>query len=111
MSLQFFDQAWSAATGADDDQQDETQQGRQMTTSRDGTIFLVDCGKDMFESISLNMKKESDGDVDDDNDQTNIIDDIKTPFQLVMKAAQTFYQSKIISNDKDLMGIILYSTE
>ncbi|CAF1005109.1 unnamed protein product [Didymodactylos carnosus] len=109
MSLQFFDQAWSAGDGVDDDQQDETQQGRQIMTSRDGTIFLVDCGKEMFEPISLNMKKESDG--DDDDDQTNITDDIKTPFQLVMKAAQTFYQSKIISNDKDLMGIILYGTE
>ncbi|CAF3572554.1 unnamed protein product [Adineta steineri] len=28
-----------------------------------------------------------------------------------MRACQSFYQSKIISNDKDLSGIILYGTE
>ncbi|CAF1517158.1 unnamed protein product, partial [Adineta steineri] len=47
---------------------------------------------------------ESDSSIDDNNE-------LETGFQLVMRACQSFYQSKIISNDKDLSGIILYGTE
>ena len=64
--------------------------------------MLIECAPEMFESLSNTMKSED----NDDEDQQ-----YQTGFQLVMSACQRFYQSKIISNDKDLSGIILYGTE
>lgn len=67
-------------------------------TSRDGTLLLVEYAPELFESLSISIDNEDDA-------------DLKTGFQLIMRACQRFYQSKIISNDKDLSGIILYGTE
>lgn len=64
--------------------------------------MLIECAHEMFESLSNTMKSNDES--DDDNE-------LETGFQLVMRACQRFYQSKIISNDKDLSGIILYGTE
>mgnify|MGYP001086978230 CR=1 FL=1 len=63
--------------------------------------MLIECAPQMFETLA----NPSIDDDDDDDAQ------ITTGFQLVMRACQRFYQSKIISNDKDLSGIILYGTE
>jgi ATP-dependent DNA helicase 2 subunit 1 len=60
----------------------------------------------MFESLSNTMKQNATTTENDDEDS-----ELKTGFQLVMRACQRFYQSKIISNDRDLSGIILYGTE
>ena len=67
--------------------------------------MLIECTSEMFESLSTTMKSNSST---DENDEGN---ELKTGFQLVMRACQRFYQSKIVSNDKDLSGIILYGTE
>jgi ATP-dependent DNA helicase 2 subunit 1 len=67
--------------------------------------MLIECAPEMFESLSNKMK--SDPSIDENDEDT----DLQTGFQLVMRACQSFYQSKIISNDKDLSGIILYGTE
>jgi ATP-dependent DNA helicase 2 subunit 1 len=67
--------------------------------------MLIECAPEMFESLSNTMKSDS---TIDENDEDN---ELKTGFQLVIRACQRFYQSKIISNDKDLSGIILYGTE
>ena len=56
--------------------------------------MLIEYSSEMFESLV-------------DCDET----ECETGFQLVMRACQSFYQSKIISNDKDLSGIVLYGTE
>jgi ATP-dependent DNA helicase 2 subunit 1 len=109
--MALLDQNWG---GLDDDTADDAQPGKQVkltgtnddnerrrfqiVTSRDGTLLLIECASEMFESLS--------GDAPSDEDA-----DLKTGFQLVMRACQRFYQSKIISNDKDLSGIILYGTE
>ncbi|CAF1366338.1 unnamed protein product [Adineta steineri] len=100
--MSLLDQNWGGAGGADDEAQDDNQQGRQIVTTRDGTLMLIECTPEMFESLSNTM--ESDSSIDDNNE-------LETGFQLVMRACQSFYQSKIISNDKDLSGIILYGTE
>ncbi len=128
-SIQFqmslLDQNWGAGGSADDEAQDDNQQGRQVsliylfiylvnydekiplqiTTSRDGTLMLIECAPQMFELLANQMKQDSSIDDDDEDAQ------LTTGFQLVMRACQRFYQSKIISNDKDLSGIILYGTE
>ena len=67
--------------------------------------MLIECAPQMFESLSNQLKHDSSIDEDDEDAQ------LTTGFQLVMRACQRFYQSKIISNDKDLSGIILYGTE
>jgi ATP-dependent DNA helicase 2 subunit 1 len=67
--------------------------------------MLIECAPQMFESLANQMKQDSTIDDDDEDAQ------LTTGFQLVMRACQRFYQSKIISNDKDLSGIILYGTE
>ena len=67
--------------------------------------MLIECAPQMFESLSNQLKPDSSIDEDDEDAQ------LTTGFQLVMRACQRFYQSKIISNDKDLSGIILYGTE
>jgi len=67
--------------------------------------MLIECAPEMFESLSNTMK--SDSSIDDNNEDM----EFKTGFQLVIRACQSFYKSKIISNDKDLSGIILYGTE
>ncbi|CAF1540421.1 unnamed protein product, partial [Adineta steineri] len=91
--MSLLDQNWGGAGGADDEGQDDNQQGRQIVTTRDGTLMLIECTPEMFESLSNTM--ESDSSIDDNNE-------LETGFQLVMRACQSFYQSKIISNDKDL---------
>lgn len=65
-------------------------------------MLLIECAPELFESI-LNRSNGEEDDVDEK--------DLQTGFQLVMRACQRFYQSKIISNDKDLSGVILYGTE
>lgn len=64
--------------------------------------MLIECANEMFEYLSTAMKSTEENEEDSE---------IQTGFQLVMRACQRFYQSKIISNDKDLSGIILYGTE
>ena len=63
--------------------------------------MLIECAPEMFESLSKSMTSDE----NEDDHQ------LKNGFQLVMRACQRFYQSKIISNDKDLSGIILYGTQ
>lgn len=61
--------------------------------------MLIECAPEMFESLSTSMTS-----VEGE-------EELKSGFQLVMRACQRFYQSKIISNDKDFSGIILYGTQ
>ncbi|CAF4913598.1 unnamed protein product, partial [Rotaria sp. Silwood1] len=106
--MSLLDQNWGTGGSADDEAQDDNQQGRQITTSRDGTLMLIECAPQMFELLANQMKQDSSINNDDDDDEDA---QLTTGFQLVMRACQRFYQSKIISNDKDLSGIILYGTE
>jgi ATP-dependent DNA helicase 2 subunit 1 len=76
-------------------------------TTRDGTLMLIECAPQMFESLAHQLQQSSSINDDDDDDDAQLT----TGFQLVIRACQRFYQSKIISNDKDLSGIILYGTE
>ncbi|CAF3166586.1 unnamed protein product [Rotaria socialis] len=103
--MSLLDQNWGTGGAADDEAHEDNQQGRQITTSRDGTLMLIECAPQMFEPLANQMKQDSVIDDDDEDAQ------LTTGFQLVMRACQRFYQSKIISNDKDLSGIILYGTE
>lgn len=64
-------------------------------------MLLIECAPELFESLSNTNK-------DDSNEEET---GLESGFQLVMRACQRFYQSKIVSNDKDLSGIILYGTE
>lgn len=68
--------------------------------------MLIECAPHMFEPLANHMRDQSSMNDDDDEDSQ-----ISTGFQLVMRACQRFYQSKIVSNDRDLSGIILYGTE
>ena len=64
-------------------------------------MLLIECAPELFESLA-NANKD---------DASEDEHDLESGFQLVMRACQRFYQSKIVSNDKDLSGIILYGTE
>lgn len=71
----------------DDDFQEENAQD--LSNQREAVVFLVDGGVDMF--------------VKDHEDET--------PFETCLKCAKSVMQSKIISNEKDLISIIFYATE
>ncbi|XP_069710920.1 X-ray repair cross-complementing protein 6 [Phaenicophaeus curvirostris] len=75
------------------DGEDEQQEGEAVATSRfsgrDSLVFLVDASKAMFES-------EGDG---------------ETPFEMTLQCIRNVYTSKIISSDRDLLGVVFYGTE
>ncbi|XP_074659916.1 X-ray repair cross-complementing protein 5-like [Tubulanus polymorphus] len=76
--------------GGDDDVDDEQDySSRWQTVARDGLIMLIDCTTSMF--------------VCDDDDES--------PFDLCIKCAKNMMQNKIISSDRDLMGIVFFGTE
>ena len=62
----------------------------QYEVGRDGLIFLIDATASMF------VKSE---------------DEEGTPFQKSITCAKNVLMSKIISSDKDLVGVILFGTE
>jgi len=57
---------------------------------RDGLIFLIDVTKPMFEN----------------NNDTN-----ETPFEICLKCLHNVLMSKIISSDKDLLGVVFYGSD
>ncbi|CAF1062062.1 unnamed protein product [Rotaria sordida] len=109
--MSLLDQNWGGIGSTDDEALDNDHPGRQILTSRDGTLMLIECAKEMFEPLSNTMKSNSTINENENNDDDDDNNELKTGFQLVMRACQRFYQSKIVSNDKDLSGIILYGTE
>ncbi|XP_052799774.1 X-ray repair cross-complementing protein 5-like [Mya arenaria] len=58
---------------------------------RDGLILLVDCTKQMF-------------DVENEDEEESL-------FQLCIRCCKTTLQNKIISSEKDLIGIVFFGTE
>ncbi|CAG2194364.1 G22P1 [Mytilus edulis] len=78
-----------ARFGEDEENEEEEGQGYTSTT-KDGLIFLIDCSKSMFDS--------------EDEDQ-------ESHFQLCIKCAKTTLQNKIISSDKDLIGVVFFGTD
>lgn len=81
------------ANFGDDDENEEEEFTFQAGAQRDGLIFLIDCSKSMFDKD------------DEDNEEE------ESHFQLCLRCAQTTLQNKIISSDKDLVGIVFYGTE
>ncbi|KAK3104193.1 hypothetical protein FSP39_025165 [Pinctada imbricata] len=78
----------------DEENEEEGESGFQAYYSmRDGLIFLIDCSKSMFDRE----------DTDDDEEESH--------FQLCVRCAKTTLQNKIISSDKDLVGIVFMGTE
>lgn len=73
-----------------EDEEEEEFEGQFKMGLRDGLILLVDCSKSMFD-------KENDDD--------------ESFFQLCMRCCKTTLQNKIISSDKDLVGIVFFGTE
>lgn len=80
---------WGGAGDDDEDEEDAGGAGWQWG-SRDGIIFLVDCTEPMF---------------------TQRVDEECSPFELCIKCAEVTIKNKIISSDKDLLGIVFYGTE
>ena len=68
--------------------QDEMQQYREQ---KDSVIFLIDCHSTMFQPNPFNSTSD---------DQSNV--------DCVLKAALSFMKNKIITNDNDKIGIVLY---
>ncbi|XP_005039734.1 PREDICTED: X-ray repair cross-complementing protein 6 [Ficedula albicollis] len=78
----------------EEEEQQEEEEGAeavadQRFAGRDSLIFLVDASKAMF---------ESDGDAE-------------TPFGMTIQCIRNVYTSKIISSDRDLLGVVFYGTE
>lgn len=75
--------------GEDDENEEEEGHGY-ISATKDGLIFLIDCSKSMF-------------DKDDEDEQSH--------FQLCIKCAKTTLQNKIISSDKDMVGVVFFGTD
>lgn len=76
----------------DDDINGEIAEKKVWEIGRDGVILLVDATGPMFR-----------------NDHASDEDEF-SPFQKCMKCAKSVMMNKIISSDKDLLGIVLYGT-
>ncbi|KAF7248523.1 X-ray repair cross-complementing protein 5 [Varanus komodoensis] len=76
----------------DEEEQDEEAEniGEYIYTGRDTLVFLVDASKAMFES-------HDNGDL--------------APFDMTIQCIQNVYTNKIISHDRDLVGVVFYGTE
>ncbi|CAI8018048.1 X-ray repair cross-complementing protein 6 [Geodia barretti] len=82
--------SWGSAWGDDalDDQEDEAG-GRVYASSKDCLVLLLDAGKQMF---------QGGGQPED------------VPFALCLKCVKSVLLNKIISSEKDLVGVVLYGT-
>ncbi|XP_025085058.1 X-ray repair cross-complementing protein 5-like [Pomacea canaliculata] len=80
-----------ARYGQDDEieEEEEDDDVPAYSASRDGIVFLVDCSKEMFE----------------------IGDDGTCHFQISIKCIKTTMQNKIISSEKDCVGVVFFGTD
>ncbi|KAH0616841.1 hypothetical protein JD844_028265 [Phrynosoma platyrhinos] len=78
--------------GEEGEEQDEEIEtiGEYKYSGRDTLIFLVDASRAMFDSY--------------DNDSL-------APFHMTIQCIQNVYKNKIISHDRDLVGVVFYGTE
>ena len=67
-------------------------QPQSYTTLKDCVIFLIDCTKSMHCQIP----------------QSNGL--ITNPISSILSIAESFLKTKIITNEKDLFGLVLYNT-
>ncbi|XP_053110209.1 X-ray repair cross-complementing protein 6 isoform X1 [Hemicordylus capensis] len=77
--------------GEEEEEQDEDVEiiGEYKYSGRDTLVFLVDASKAMLESC----------------------DDNFAPFDMTIQCIQNVYTNKIISHDRDLIGVVFYGTE
>nr|XP_048301030.1 X-ray repair cross-complementing protein 6 [Myodes glareolus]XP_048301031.1 X-ray repair cross-complementing protein 6 [Myodes glareolus]XP_048301032.1 X-ray repair cross-complementing protein 6 [Myodes glareolus] len=78
--------------GEEEEEEEESPDpgGEYKYSGRDSLIFLVDASRAMFESQG---------------------EDEVTPFDMTIQCIQSVYTSKIISSDRDLLGVVFYGTE
>ncbi|KAJ7330030.1 hypothetical protein JRQ81_016204 [Phrynocephalus forsythii] len=78
--------------GEEEEEQDEEVEtiGEYKYSGRDTLVFLVDASRAMFDSY--------------DNDDLS-------PFGMTIQCIQNVYTNKIISHDRDLVGVVFYGTE
>ena len=70
--------------------------------SRDAVLFLVDCSASMFSAVAAAPLPTPTGPATGPASSS--------PFSQVLRAIMTFYQDKIITSDKDYVGLVLYNT-
>ena len=75
-----------------------TGEGEEFRDQKDSVIFLMDCHSSMFKQNPNN------GNPTPDCDSTSSIDS-------VLRAALSFMKTKIITNDNDKIGIVLYGSK
>ena len=73
-------------------EKDNTEQ--QFFPNKDCIIFLIDCSSSMFNII-----------------QDTTLNQKTTPLSTLLKVTENFLKTKIISNQNDLFGIVLFNTE
>ena len=73
-------------------EKDNTEQ--QFFPNKDCIIFLIDCSSSMFNII-----------------QDTTLNQKTTPLSTLLKVTENFLKTKIISNQNDLFGVILFNTE
>ncbi|XP_071809143.1 X-ray repair cross-complementing protein 5-like [Asterias amurensis] len=83
-------QPFGYADGSDDEDEDGEGGYQQTYSNKDSLIFLVDCGEPM-------TKKSVPGE--------------DSHFQLCMRCARSVLTNKIISSDKDLLGVVFFGTD
>lgn len=77
--------------GDEEEEEEESLEAGEYTYSgRDSLIFVVDASRAMFESQS---------------------EDELTPFDMSIQCIKSVYTNKIISSDRDLLGVVFYGTK
>ncbi|XP_010632759.1 X-ray repair cross-complementing protein 6 isoform X2 [Fukomys damarensis] len=86
---------WESYYKTEGDEEEEEEEnpdagGEYKYSGRDSLIFLVDASRPMFESQGENEL---------------------TPFDMSIQCIQSVYTNKIISSDRDLLGVVFYGTK
>ena len=82
---------WAEDQGEEEDEETEYQPSGVYTGLKDCLIFLIDCTSEMFAATFGG--------------------DNQVPFELCIKCAKSVLMNKVVSSEKDLVGIVFYGTE
>ncbi|XP_029446125.1 X-ray repair cross-complementing protein 6 isoform X3 [Rhinatrema bivittatum] len=86
---------WKSFNPDEDEEEEEVEEGTETEgdhqfSGRDSLIFLVDASKAMFESLD---------------------EDGNTSFDITIQCIRNVYTSKIISSERDLLGLVFFGTD
>lgn len=118
---------WFEGTGGDAVGDDDTDLLQELVDAagstnpqRDAVLFLVDCGASMFKPLLEERARAVNDPVDlavkleEGNNRESVSGEtpraVSSPFSRAIQCALAFYQEKVITSERDVVGLVLYQT-